>query len=190
MEHFIRFYDQIIAPEVCEQAIARFDASADTSPGRVLKSDGNTAVDLSVKRTTELIISGRPQWNDIETALQAGFVECVNRYASEFPHIESMSGNMTSEVFRLKKYEQDGFFDWHIDSGGKNQARVIAIQFYLNDVHQGGATEFKFQDTAVAAVQGRVAIFPTLWTYLHRGAPVISNEKYVCTNFVLITNTA
>ena len=184
MEHFIRVYDNMISAEICAEAIRRFDASQDKFPGLIHKKDGTKVVDRETKRTSELVISDDPSWADIEKVLQAGYVECINRYAEEFPHLGKVVGTLFSEPFRFKKYEAGGFFDWHVDSGGENNSRVVAVQIYFNNVHKGGETEFVFQQMKVPAVTGRMIVFPTLWTYLHRGAPVHSNAKYICTNYV------
>ena len=73
-----------------------------------------------------------------------------------------------------------------MDCVGDALQRVLAIQYYFNDVAQGGETEFQYQSVKVKPVQGRVVIFPTLWTYLHRGARVLNGPKYICTNFMRI----
>jgi len=184
MENFIRVYDAMLSDELCAEAIKRFELSQQTFPGLISKNDGQKIIDRSKKQTMELVISDDPAWVDIEQGLQAGYVECVNRYAAEFPHIGRVVGTLFSEPFRFKKYEPGGFFDWHVDSGGENNSRVVAVQFYFNDVDKGGETEFMFQKMRVPAVRGRMIVFPTLWTYLHRGAPVHSNPKYICTNYV------
>jgi hypothetical protein len=58
------------------------------------------------------------------------------------------------------------------------------VQWYFNDVAEGGATEFEAQNMAIPCVAGRLAFFPVAWTYRHRGAPPVSGPKYVCTTFV------
>lgn len=184
MGNFIRYYDGILSAEFCNEVIRRFEADDSSEPGRVHRSDGRAALDLQVKQTTELVISARQGWEDVEQELQGKYIECVNRYAEEFPQIGEIGGQLSSEAFRIKKYAIGGFFNWHLDCTGDGFYRVLAIQFYFNRVDEGGETEFRFQDCKVQAVPGRVVIFPTLWTYHHRGATVISNPKYICTNFV------
>ena len=189
MEHFIRAYDRVLNSDFCEEVIRRFEASNRKFRGEVIAADGSSVVSPQQKRTVELVINEDPSWSDIESELQVKYIECVNRYAEEFPHIQALVGQLTSEPFRINKYATADFFDWHIDCGGENFHRVLAIQFYFNDVVKGGATEFKFQDHAVEAVCGRAVMFPTLWTYYHRGATVINGTKYICTNYVVLDPT-
>ncbi|MEM7250142.1 MAG: 2OG-Fe(II) oxygenase [Pseudomonadota bacterium] len=183
MENFIRVYDDVLEPSFCNDVIQRFEASDGKFRGQVHGERGRE-LNEKKKRTLELVISDQPEWSDVEHTLKQKYVECVNQYAQEFPHVGGLPGQLISEAFRIKKYAVGDFFDWHMDCVGNGFFRILAIQFYFNDVASGGATEFQFQQAKVASAQGRVVLFPTLWTYLHRGASVQSNPKYVCTNYV------
>lgn len=187
MEHFIRVYDSVLSADLCREAIRVFKQDRNKFRGRGGFGD-QSQVDTTRKVTTELVISSAAGWRAIESELMRHYVEYVNRYSQELWSVSALRGQLSSEPFRIKKYDVDGFFDWHIDcTGGENIYRVLAVQFYFNDVRAGGETEFAFQDVSVKPVQGRLVIFPTTWTYRHRGAKVISNPKYVCTNFVKCT---
>lgn len=184
MEHFIRIYDDVLSEEFCADVIRRFEASPHRFEGVCIGPDNEMQVNRDHKVTTELTISSDPAWEDIDEILKRNYVEYINRYAEEFPDISTIGGRLSSEEFRIKKYDVGGYFNWHIDCTGPEFHRVLAIQFYFNDVREGGETEFQFQTVKVKPVRGRVVLFPTLWTYRHRGASVISNPKYVCTNYV------
>lgn len=184
MEHFIRTYDDVLSEAFCAEVINRFDADPLRFKGLCSGVDDNPELNPSHKVTTELIISGAPIWKDVEDVFQREFVHHMNLYAEDFSDISSIAGNLTSEPFRIKKYEIGGFFNWHIDCAGVDFHRVVAIQFYLNDVSDGGETEFDYQALSIKAARGRVIMFPTVWTYRHRGAEVVSNPKNVCTNYI------
>lgn len=188
MEHFIRTYDDVLTADLCADAISRFEASPNRFDGLVNSADGSPETRSDHKQTTELFISNDPAWRDIEDVLKREYIEYTNRYAQEFSEIRNIPGELSSEPFRIKKYDIGGFFSWHIDCGGTDFNRLLAVQFYFNDVEEGGETEFEYQSVSVKSVRGRLAIFPTLWTYRHRGAEVVSNPKYVCTNYVRINS--
>ena len=57
--------------------------------------------------------------------------------------------------------------------------RLFVIQVYLNDVEEGGETEFLVQSKRVAPKKGRVVIFPTTYTHYHSGNPPLSGDKYI-----------
>ena len=55
---------------------------------------------------------------------------------------------------------------------------------YLNDIPDGGGTEFKFYpDVKIQAKKGLSLIWPTDFTHTHRGV-VSEYEKYIVTGWV------
>ena len=54
---------------------------------------------------------------------------------------------------------------------------------YLNDVDDGGETEFLYQDVKTKAVKGKTVIFPVEWTHTHRGIPSPTQDKYIITGW-------
>ena len=55
---------------------------------------------------------------------------------------------------------------------------------YLNDVEDGGETEFLYQRKRVKPVRNRAVIWPGSYTHLHRGNPPLSGTKYVLTGWM------
>ncbi len=78
-----------------------------------------------------------------------------------------------------------GCFKEHADQiAGSLVTRVFAIIFYLNDVEEGGETEFPYLNIKVAPVKGRLLIFPCNYLFRHRGNIPISNDKFIITSFI------
>jgi len=61
--------------------------------------------------------------------------------------------------------------------------RILTFIFYLNDVDEGGETEF-FEMYRVRPKKGSLLIFPALSYYLHRGCVPKSNDKYILTGWL------
>ena len=61
--------------------------------------------------------------------------------------------------------------------------RMLTLIWYLNDVDEGGETEF-VDGTIVKPKTGQVLIFPTSWYMAHRGRMPISNKKYIITSWL------
>jgi len=76
-----------------------------------------------------------------------------------------------------------GFHNFHAEQNGPvNQSRRLVVYMtYLNDVEEGGETEFLNQSMRIEAKAGTTVLFPVCYNYLHRGNPPISNEKYIIT---------
>lgn len=54
---------------------------------------------------------------------------------------------------------------------------------YLNDIEEGGETEFLNQSVRVSPTTGTVTIFPAGYTHLHRGNPPLKGVKYIMTGW-------
>jgi hypothetical protein len=63
--------------------------------------------------------------------------------------------------------------------------RTLLFMFYLNDVDEGGQTEFYYQDKAIQPNAGRMVIAPAYFTHTHRGCTPVSNDKYILTSWIL-----
>ena len=73
----------------------------------------------------------------------------------------------------------------HVDVGSYDSAmRFLVLFVYLNDVEEGGGTEFPELDLTVTPKCGTMLLFPSTWTYLHRGNTPISNDKYILGSYL------
>ena len=94
--------------------------------------------------------------------------------------------------YSIKKYTHpdDGYHMWHHDWSALTYIiqRVLAVQFFLNDVEKGGETEFYHQGIKVKPKKGRLAIWPVGFTHTHRGNKPISNDKYVISTWATQKN--
>ena len=63
--------------------------------------------------------------------------------------------------------------------------RSLLFMFYLNDVAEGGQTEFYYQNKAIQPKAGRMVIAPAYFTHTHRGCVPVSDDKYILTSWVL-----
>ena len=79
----------------------------------------------------------------------------------------------------------EGYHQWHAENTGSlHRNRVLAWSLFLNDVEEGGETEFLHQNTRIKPKKGRMLIFPAYFTHIHRGNPPLSGEKYIATGWV------
>ena len=53
----------------------------------------------------------------------------------------------------------------------------------MNDVTDGGETEFFFQNIKVKPEKGKTLIWPTDFTHMHRGITSHSQDKYIATGW-------
>ena len=55
---------------------------------------------------------------------------------------------------------------------------------YLNDVQEGGETEFLYQKTRFKPKRNMGLLWPGSFTHTHRGNPPLSETKYVLTGWI------
>ena len=55
---------------------------------------------------------------------------------------------------------------------------------YLNDVEEGGETEFLYQSRRIKPKQGTMVICPASFTHTHRGNPPLKGNKYMINGWI------
>jgi hypothetical protein len=94
----------------------------------------------------------------------------------------------------LQKYTKGtgGYHHWHsehyphpVDKEQRSLHRVLLWLIYLNNVEQGGETEFFFQQAKVKASKGSLVLAPCGFTHTHRGCIPQSSDKYVLASWVM-----
>lgn len=87
----------------------------------------------------------------------------------------------------IKRYKPTGDegFQLHFDSLGEKANRYLVFLWYLNDVPEGGGTQFPELGITIEAKAGRLLMFPPYWMFQHIGQPPISNDKYILSTYFL-----
>jgi hypothetical protein len=179
---FIYEVAQALPADVCQEAIRRFEAHPDQQyPGRIGQVQAEA---LEVKRSTDLRISGRDDWRDIDRTLSQQLLETFNEFAREFPFFAANS--FKDLGYNLQRTSPGEFYHWHVDAGpGVFSHRQLVAIWYLNDVAgPGGETEFPLQAVTIRPEQGKLILFPPFWTHVHRGVTLERGVKYIATTWI------
>ena len=175
---YIKIYDDICDKKTCDQIIETFKS----------QEEHHVYIDRLKRPTfTEMNISQRylekdVDWMIIQKQVQAYFVEAVSTYMDELDIGPDFPAKYAFEEFRIKRYLQnsDDEFSDHVDVGDHNSARRFLVCFlYLNDVEEGGTTDFPKIEHAINPKCARILVFPPNWMYRHAGRPVIKGTKYI-----------
>jgi len=168
--------------DICQEMIRRFEEFRDEQyPGRI----GQTAIeDASIKRSTDLVISGKTHWKDLDRALFRSLGTAIHQVREKFPYF---GGPFKDMGYAIQRTDPGEFYHWHIDGGSHEFShRQLVALWYLNDVPgPGGETEFKFQDVKIKPEQGKLLLFPPFWTHEHRGVTLEQGVKYIATTWVI-----
>lgn len=177
---------QGLDPAECRAVIERFDMDDRKSRGLVYRQGQVRTQEEAIKSSWDLEILDQGEWRPVFRAIHPRIQACIQHYLSRSPILQSFDLQVTG--YKIQMYPRgEGYFRWHADSTGAGvQSRQVAMILYLNDVAQGGETEFFHQGIKVAPRAGQLLLFPAGWNYMHRGEVPVSQDKYIVQTFVRI----
>jgi hypothetical protein len=187
---FIGVFDDVVSKEYCKDVVNYFEYVKNASLTSTRQQDEGVPRlkkdDSTYFFQDEMIKEYQLQNTHILREANFGITDCINAYFAKYDALESVHYGMYS--YRLQKTEiGGGYHVWHNEKGNlENQHRLLAVIIYLNDVDEGGETEFLYYPRRVQPKAGRVLLCPGEFTHTHRGNPPISNEKYIITTWISI----
>jgi hypothetical protein len=189
INNFIGVYDNYITEEECNKAIKLFETqnkfkktldrvNFENSP--ILEKQDKQYfllpedIDVWWKNLKLIIINYDIAWKHYSKNTGA-----ANAYGENFHYT-------TLKIQKTKPTE--GYHQWHIEHGKgfDNEPRAFVFSIYLNDVEEGGETEFLNFSQRVKPKTGRIVIWPAAFPYVHRGNPPLSGEKYILTSWMML----
>ncbi|SEA43494.1 2OG-Fe(II) oxygenase [Microbulbifer marinus] len=105
-----------------------------------------------------------------------------------------VTGIYQLDSINFQHYEKarGGYHHWHSehyphpsDPAQKSLHRVLFWLLYLNDVEEGGETEFHYQGAKIKPRRGSLILSPCGFTHTHRGNVPQSHDKYILTSWVM-----
>lgn len=168
--------------ELCRNMIHRFEAN--TEQQYVGRIGQNQSEENSIKKTTDLRISGRADWQDVDKALMQSLAKHFNEIGQAFPFFAVNS--FKDLGYNMQRYQPGEYYHWHVDGGpGEFSQRQLVAIWYLNNVEgPGGETEFALQEVSVKPEEGKLVLFPPFWTHIHRAVTMEQGVKYIATTWV------
>jgi hypothetical protein len=149
-------------------------------PGNV----GNNSVRLEVKKSIDTLIDLNPE---LHNKYCENLQLVLNKYIEKYPYCNYYTGFKILEPISVQYYEKGGgFYAWHTEHDSDRvpfRSRHLAFMTYLNDVTDDGETEYFHQDLKVKPEKGLTLIWPTDWTFTHRGIPSSTQEKCIITGW-------
>lgn len=172
LEDYIKVYENVLTADQCEILTLVFDMSKHTQK-----------VENEVINFTELNLNQHhaPIIKNLVKVTQ----DTLTMYKGDVPETKYFPRNtLALEEFRIKRYNVGGEqFKQHVDVGNHNSARrFLSFLYYLNDVDDGGETQF--DGLTIKPRCGSVLVFPPTWQYPHAGLPVRSGPKYIMSTYL------
>jgi prolyl 4-hydroxylase len=179
---YIRVYDDVLAPDFCARMIAGFEEgiAIQTRNGRGVRAG------LEQSAWTELDV-GRIADHAFQGFFLAQIDRFLDRYNADVKLVIPVPARPRTDRLILKRYRPGGeeAFQPHFDALDEVSNRYLVFLWYLNDVEQGGETEFCDLDIKVTPRTGRLLMFPPYWMYQHAGRPPISGDKYILSTYLM-----
>jgi hypothetical protein len=113
------------------------------------------------------------------------FKEVYPLYVKKYSYLKHLDRHTIFEVKIQKTKIGEGYHTWHCENAAmRERNRILAFMVYLNDVTEGGETEFLYQKCRFKPERNTMLIWPSQFTHVHRGNPPLSNDKYIITGWV------
>jgi len=114
---------------------------------------------------------------------------CANHYCSVFSTLKK-TRMFSSDIKFQQTPPGGGYHSWHYENATiECAARELTWMIYLNDIEDGGETEFMYQKRRIKPTVGTVVIFPAGLTHVHRGGFLLGDkDKYIVTGWYIKTH--
>jgi hypothetical protein len=188
MTNFIYTKKNTLSANTCYNLIKTFEDS-DLKQAGVLYGPNGISSD-SDKKSTDITFDPsflkKEGWSilleEVISTIQNGVSDYLNRHSTAMSKMDPID---LYTYFNMQKYEpNEGFHGWHCERAGKKHSdRLLVWMIYLNTVTDRGETEFFYQQHFEEPERGKLVIFPSDWTHLHRGVPSPTQTKYILTGW-------
>ena len=181
LSEYIKTFDNILSLDDCNYILDWFEENEHLHEDGVVYTHGENGSSVHVDPSFKLCRQAKvPPDHKISQILTETVVNAYDNYG------KGPKNNLHLTGYGVRRYPKgEGLFATHIDtSSGATLNRIFGIIIYLNDVEEGGETEFPELGVKITPKKGRVLIFPCNWMYPHKGNIPISNDKYMSAMFI------
>ena len=196
IDNFIGVFDNALSKEHCEELIKVYEDSVELNYAISRKDMGKE----KIYQDNNLVFVGSKTYvkDDIFfDAVQPPVQQFVmlawtsyEEYAKKYGVLTSLASHRFYDSVKIQKTKpSEGYHVWHCEHDNrKNGSRLLLVMVYLNDVEEGGETEFLYQSRRVKPKQGTMVICPSSFTHTHRGNPPLTGDKYMINGWIEYSN--
>ena len=188
IDNFIGVYDNYITKEECDKAVKLYEDQ--NKFHKTFSRIASEKTSILEKQDKQYFANGTNidvWWEELKPLI-FNFDIALKHYSENTGAFDAYD----KEPFHYgtlkiqKTLPTEGYHTWHIEhnKGFTNECRAFVYSVYLNDVEEGGETEFLHFSKRVKPKTGRIVIWPAAFPYVHRGNPPLSGEKYILTSWM------
>jgi hypothetical protein len=168
---FIRYYAELISPDVCADIVARFEQDA-----RKTRSPATLAIDRF------------PQWGDVVDQTLAVLSTVTHRYVADCATFGGTHPRVQPTSLVITRHDPQSATSWRSPTVARPRPLVVVAGF-LND-SDGGEIEFEAHEVRLVPRAGTFAVFPTGFEYVCRDARAQSARYVVATTLTFYEQVA
>lgn len=195
IKDFIYTHDKFLPKEFCNQSILYFENCHKAGFTYARNSPSHDISDMSIC-SPEFFYDGshgyQADFYDQTMEMASTFISnfwnvAYKNYVSKFSIIEAAREHSIRSLKIQKTVPGQAYHGWHWETMSRDVGvydRLLTFILYLNDIDDGGETEFLYYPTRVKPKTGRLILFPGSFTHTHRGNQPLSGEKYIVTGWV------
>lgn len=191
IEDFIGVFDNFFSDKVCDDLLNYYNILK--SNGQIYNRQDQEGSDKFYKDDTStynLIPTDVTAeiWHEPGQAMMDTFWKRIYKlYQDKYDILKLTKKKLVAYVKIQETQPGQGYHLWHYETENlETTPRLLAFSFYLNDVEEGGETEFLYQKKRVKPKKNRFVLFPAYFTHPHRGNPPLTNTKYMIAGHVLM----
>ena len=190
INNFIGVYDNYITKDECDKAIKIFEDQDrfNNTFNRIGFEEASV-----LEKQDQHFFAATKNMDVWWTALKSMIInfDMAWKHYTQHTGAADAYGNIDFHYTTLKIQKTlptEGYHLWHVEHGKgfDNEPRAFVFSIYLNDVEEGGETEFLHFSKRVKPKTGRIVIWPAGFPYVHRGNPPLSGEKYILTSWMML----
>jgi hypothetical protein len=188
IKDFVAVYEDAFPKEYCDKVIKYFDQGIAAGLGKTRQDQYSEVTkreinDLQLYAHSELSLGHTTELISIFSSIF--WQELYPLYKERFDILAAFAAH-TNYAFKIQKVDVgQGYHTWHTESMDKGTStRILTWILYLNDVEEGGETEFLYYPKRIKPSAGTFILWPAGFTHTHRGNPPISGTKYIVTGWV------
>lgn len=184
VKNFVKIYDGVLPMKVIGNLI-KFAKNCDFKKTKI----GQGKIDFDIRRTYSSVLTNLS--NSLTVAhwfnlLQFVFETGLTKYKLDLKTIH-MSFTKIIDI-EILKYENKGFYKWHVDHF-THVPRTLSCILLLNNDYEGGNLCFSNPDESeewsVETKPGRLIIWPSNFLYPHTVKPVTRGVRYSVVGWAL-----
>ena len=189
MQEYIYEKDCSLDNEFCEKIIDLFENSSKLQfpKKEIINTYYNKSITMSIKFDSS-------EWSDINSFFIKEIKQNIINYFSCIEYnkmsIDEILNKISINSFVINKYiKNEGYFIYHSEmsyNNYNNKYLLFNFIWYLNDVEEGGETEFFGGDYKINPKKGKFVIFPCEWFFPNTEKKPFSNDKYIITGLIFI----